>query len=417
MVEIAAHLVDHVIPPVPVRQWVLSLPKRLRGFPHRDPALAGRVLRILLEEAERELRCQCPGAGAMVFPHRFGAWARLKCEVIVQGQIFECLTRDGMPISLPRDDNQNYIADVWEQDNDVVGHPEDWDEEDDDDDERVAGDGLGLYEEYRGFLTKGGRHQRLEAREKQLFVRDENDIVPQSGFAAISGLDLVYIDDDQWTGAEAVTATVQETDPSTRSINWKTSGRGHVVDQHAVHVQLVDLTATPLHREREEGLVNWRESLIAQGKDPSAATLDYLHGVTPSAGSRSPKLVARVLVFKDEILREIEDTVPVEYELATCEPGIRQEDLMADLCLAQVRQTTAHEMAHAVGVGHHAADEFGKYGGDPTCIMRYFGMANTYSLCKKFEPQAWPYRLTPEPHCERRESCWAQVRVSDDWQW
>ncbi len=75
MVEIAAHLVDHVIPPVPVRQWVLSLPKRLRGFLHRDPALAGRVLRILLEEAERELRCQCPGAGAaaVVFPHRFGA--------------------------------------------------------------------------------------------------------------------------------------------------------------------------------------------------------------------------------------------------------------------------------------------------------------------------------------------------------
>jgi hypothetical protein len=79
MVEIAAHLVDHVIPPVPVRQWVLSLPKRLRGFLHRDPALAGRVLRIFLEEVERALRGQCLGAGAkartgaVVFPHRFGA--------------------------------------------------------------------------------------------------------------------------------------------------------------------------------------------------------------------------------------------------------------------------------------------------------------------------------------------------------
>ena len=78
-VEIAAHLVDHVIPPAPERQWVLSLPKRLRGFLHRDPALAGRVLRIFLEEAERELRRQCPGAapkartGAVVFPHRFEA--------------------------------------------------------------------------------------------------------------------------------------------------------------------------------------------------------------------------------------------------------------------------------------------------------------------------------------------------------
>jgi len=79
MVEIAAHLVDHVIPPVPVRQWVLSLPKRLRGFLHRDPALAGRVLRIFLEEVERALRRQCPDAGAkartgaVLFPHRFGS--------------------------------------------------------------------------------------------------------------------------------------------------------------------------------------------------------------------------------------------------------------------------------------------------------------------------------------------------------
>ena len=31
MAQTAAHLVDHVIPPVPVRQWVISLPKRLRG--------------------------------------------------------------------------------------------------------------------------------------------------------------------------------------------------------------------------------------------------------------------------------------------------------------------------------------------------------------------------------------------------
>jgi hypothetical protein len=30
MAETAAHLVDHVIPPLPVRQWVLSVPKRLR---------------------------------------------------------------------------------------------------------------------------------------------------------------------------------------------------------------------------------------------------------------------------------------------------------------------------------------------------------------------------------------------------
>jgi hypothetical protein len=76
MVETAAHLVDHVFPPVPVRQWVLSLPKRLRPYLHYDPTLAGTVLRIFLNEIERSLQSNVTvGArtGAVSFIHRFGA--------------------------------------------------------------------------------------------------------------------------------------------------------------------------------------------------------------------------------------------------------------------------------------------------------------------------------------------------------
>jgi hypothetical protein len=36
MVETAAHLSDLVFPRLPVRQWVLSVPKRLRYFMQRD---------------------------------------------------------------------------------------------------------------------------------------------------------------------------------------------------------------------------------------------------------------------------------------------------------------------------------------------------------------------------------------------
>ena len=39
MVETAAHLVDHVLPPLPVRQWVLSVPKRIRPFLHHNPQI------------------------------------------------------------------------------------------------------------------------------------------------------------------------------------------------------------------------------------------------------------------------------------------------------------------------------------------------------------------------------------------
>ena len=80
MAEVAAHLRDRVIPRVPVRQWVLSVPKRLRPALARDPDLAGAVLRILLRVIDRALR-DTTGAplpaearlGAVSFLHRFGS--------------------------------------------------------------------------------------------------------------------------------------------------------------------------------------------------------------------------------------------------------------------------------------------------------------------------------------------------------
>jgi hypothetical protein len=55
MAQTAAHLVDHVIPPVPVRQWVISVPKRLRGFLADRPAAVAALTRIFIEEIERLL--------------------------------------------------------------------------------------------------------------------------------------------------------------------------------------------------------------------------------------------------------------------------------------------------------------------------------------------------------------------------
>lgn len=56
MAQTAAHLVDHVIPPVPVRQWVISVPKRLRYFlAERSEAVAA-LTRIFMREVERLVR-------------------------------------------------------------------------------------------------------------------------------------------------------------------------------------------------------------------------------------------------------------------------------------------------------------------------------------------------------------------------
>ena len=79
MAEIAAHLVDPVLPRLPVRQWVRSVPTRLRyPLPHERKA-RDKVLRIVLDAVERHRRARCPGSGpkarigAVAFIPRFGA--------------------------------------------------------------------------------------------------------------------------------------------------------------------------------------------------------------------------------------------------------------------------------------------------------------------------------------------------------
>jgi Transposase zinc-binding domain/TIR domain len=61
MAETAAHLVDQVFPPLPVRQWVLSVGKRLRYFLQHDREAISAVLHMLLRVIEESGREACPG--------------------------------------------------------------------------------------------------------------------------------------------------------------------------------------------------------------------------------------------------------------------------------------------------------------------------------------------------------------------
>jgi hypothetical protein len=80
MVETAAHLVDHVLPRVPFRQWVLSMPKRVRWHLREKPEVISGLLGIFLRAAQTTLRQRSPGApagarfGAVAFVHRFGSF-------------------------------------------------------------------------------------------------------------------------------------------------------------------------------------------------------------------------------------------------------------------------------------------------------------------------------------------------------
>ena len=96
MVETAAHMIDHVLPRVPFRQWVLSVPKRVRWHLREKPEVTSGLLKVFLRAVETTVRQRSPGAtpgdrfGAVAFVHRFGGYlnSHVHYHVLVTDGVF-----------------------------------------------------------------------------------------------------------------------------------------------------------------------------------------------------------------------------------------------------------------------------------------------------------------------------------------
>ncbi|QBQ56289.1 hypothetical protein E3U44_18640 [Nitrosococcus wardiae] len=95
MAQTAAHLVDHVIPNVPVRQWVLSLPIPLRYLFAAHPHLISPVLQVISRAIstflikQAGLKRRDAQTGAITLIQRFGSAANLNIHL-------HCLVLDGV---------------------------------------------------------------------------------------------------------------------------------------------------------------------------------------------------------------------------------------------------------------------------------------------------------------------------------
>jgi ribosomal protein S27E len=87
MAGTAAHLVENVLPAVPYRQWVLSLPRQVRFLLARDGDLLSQVLGVFLHKVfawqrrrARTYGIADPHGGAVTFVQRFGSLLNLNCH-------------------------------------------------------------------------------------------------------------------------------------------------------------------------------------------------------------------------------------------------------------------------------------------------------------------------------------------------
>jgi len=96
MVETAAHLIDEVLPRVPYRQWVCSVPKRVRWHMREKPEVVSGLLQVFLRAVETTVRRRSPDApngarfGAVAYVHRFGSFlnSHVHYHILVTDGVF-----------------------------------------------------------------------------------------------------------------------------------------------------------------------------------------------------------------------------------------------------------------------------------------------------------------------------------------
>jgi len=124
----AADVVDRVLPEVPLRQWVLSVPFALRVRLAADPTMLNTVSRVFWEEMRRWYRAASGVArgadvrvegGAITFVQRFGGALNLNVHFHVLGAdgVWRCVSEGSTPVFVAvraptRDDLAGVVARV-----------------------------------------------------------------------------------------------------------------------------------------------------------------------------------------------------------------------------------------------------------------------------------------------------------------
>jgi len=96
----AAHLVDHVLPRVPMRQWVVSYPFELNGKLAFQPALLSATERVVMGVLSDWQQARGGGqSGGVLVRHRFGSALNVQvhCHILMTDGVY-CSGADGVPV-------------------------------------------------------------------------------------------------------------------------------------------------------------------------------------------------------------------------------------------------------------------------------------------------------------------------------
>ncbi len=170
---------------------------------------------------------QLTQSSVVIAPYDWGGYGTIKVTAMMpdNSQIVGYLEGDTSQtdVRLPMRTSGSFIADSWKKSKGVVGKSDNADDEASPAGDGHAGDGLTLYEEYRGFI-EDGQHIEGDPTKKDFFI------VNTAGWSHLGGIKLF-----QQLSGLAVHYRLKQTEmPLSHVINPNHDVGPHIVDQHGV---------------------------------------------------------------------------------------------------------------------------------------------------------------------------------------
>jgi hypothetical protein len=310
-------------------------------------------------------------------------------------------------ITIPKDDDRNHIADAWQEKEGVEGLPAEWDEAEVKG-QSAKGDGIPLFEKYRGFVVAEGggkRYTRLKPREKAHFICDPQGIFDQDRWYSASQIRAYSIRSD-WTrerlvdvnrgfgGGHGHWATLIQEDPTMNeaaSAKQLAEMRGQwamsIGDETKAFWTPKDVQACIVFSGRIRYTLRWlRAKMLKSLTNPQDADEREGAALLLTLGLSKENLIARLTKLSDAELDALVKPI--------------------------VTWVAIHECAHCCGVnGHLGAD--GTESSDcpspvPSCPMQYLDRKGKWILVL-FGTLGGQGRLCDvEPH-----RCWRSLSPKD----
>ena len=299
----------------------------------------------------------------------YAAWGKLTALVRLQdGTVLTAISSlnpNKTYMTIPFDDNENKIADEWENTFNTAKHDLKWDADSKPENQRDDGDGYTLFEEYRGFAvhdpaaidaTKQDTLARTNPDMKDAFIYDpdglfkayyEHDNPSRLAWHYVKKYQIAFLDDNK-------------ADTKHRWVNFNKEDQYSYANQYAV-VLLKNLGSNPC---------SYGQSATSKAAAVTFGFVEYRACNNLPASPADDQ-------FKSPVKNHIETVIYV----GTIQAAIAgvPADQEAHILDVQTGVNVRHELGHYLGIQHHSTTSADKGGtiwqnsmdGATDCVMRY----------------------------------------------